>query len=216
MEKNTKEKTTTSEKHPKLNSFFSFLVGLVIFGATGYVIVQILQYIVKTVSKLIAWVSQTVPKLDAVIIVALITSAVSIIGIVVSSIVAKSLEYKRARREYLTMKREEPYGEFVDMIYRIQESTKPGKEYPQEEVVNDIMRFSKKMTLWGSSRVVNNWVKFKENAVKGDKGFDNLLLTETIMNDMRKDLGLRRVKKGNLLAFFVNDIKDAIKKNANK
>lgn len=60
--------------------------------------------------------------------------------------------------------------------------------------------------------MVNNWVKFKENALKGDAAFDNLLLTETIMNDMRKDLGLPRVKKGNLLAFFVNDIKDAMKK----
>lgn len=216
MENSKKEKTTFSEKHPKLNSLISSLLALLFLGATGYVIVQILQYIVKAGVKLITWVSQTVSKLDAVIIVALITSAVSIVGIVVSSIIAKSLEYKRARREYLTMKREEPYGEFVDMIYRIQESGKPGKEYPQEEIVNDLMRFSKKMTLWGSSRVVNNWVKFKENAVKGDKGIDNLLLTETIMNDMRKDLGLRRVKKGNLLAFFINDIRDAIKKNASK
>lgn len=33
------------------------------------------------------------------------------------------------------------------------------------------------------------------------------------MNEMRRDLGLRRVKKGNLLAFFVNDIKEIMKKN---
>ena len=39
----------------------------------------------------------------------------------------------------------------------------------------------------------------------------NLLLLEDIMNEMRKDLGLRKTKKGNLLAFFVNDIKKAIK-----
>ena len=26
------------------------------------------------------------------------------------------------------------------------------------------------------------------------------------MNEMRKELGLRKVKKGNLLAFFINDI----------
>ena len=34
---------------------------------------------------------------------------------------------------------------------------------------------------------------------------------EEIMNEMRKDLGLKRVKKGNLLAFFINDIKSALK-----
>ena len=48
--------------------------------------------------------------------------------------------------------------------------------------------------------------------MKGNKGIDNLLITEQLMNDMRKDLGLPRVKKGNLLAFFINDIKDAMKK----
>ena len=31
------------------------------------------------------------------------------------------------------------------------------------------------------------------------------------MNEMRKDLGLKKVKKGNLLAFFVNDITTSMK-----
>ena len=33
-----------------------------------------------------------------------------------------------------------------------------------------------------------------------------MFIFEEITNEMRKDLGLKRVKKGNLLAFFVNDI----------
>ena len=32
------------------------------------------------------------------------------------------------------------------------------------------------------------------------------------MNEMRKDMGVKKVKKGNLLSFFVNDIKTAMKK----
>ena len=34
---------------------------------------------------------------------------------------------------------------------------------------------------------------------------------EDIMNEMRKDMGLKKVQKGNLLAFFVNDIKQTMK-----
>ena len=34
---------------------------------------------------------------------------------------------------------------------------------------------------------------------------------EQIMNEMRKDLGLKKVKKGNLLGLFINDIKEALK-----
>ena len=74
------------------------------------------------------------------------------------------------------------------------------------------MVFSKEITLWGSSSVIKKWVKFRENGMKENCGYENLLLTEDIMNAMRKDLGLRKVKKGNLLAFFINDIKDAMKK----
>lgn len=37
--------------------------------------------------------------------------------------------------------------------------------------------------------------------------------TEEIMNEMRKDLGVKKVKKGNGLAFFVNDIKEVLKGN---
>lgn len=207
-----KDNRSFAEKHPRWNFVIGLILLLGITGGTIYIATVVIQYVVKVGTKLISWVSETLPKMDAVVVVALITGAVSILGVLLSSIVAKALEYKRARREYLTQKREAPYSEFVEMVYKIQQSAKPGREYPQEEMIDDLLRFSKQITLWGSPRVVNNWVKFKENALKTDSGLDNLLLTEEIMNDMRRDLGLRKVKKGNLLAFFVNDIKDAIKK----
>lgn len=54
-------------------------------------------------------------------------------------------------------------------------------------------------------------MQFRENGSKPDAGIDNLFLMEEIMNEMRKDLGLKKVKKGNLLAFFVNYIKEVLK-----
>ena len=78
-------------------------------------------------------------------------------------------------------------------------------------MLKDLSQFSKQITLWGSSRVVNKWVKFRENGTNPELAQKNLLLLEDIMNEMRKDLGLRKTKKGNLLAFFANDIKKAIK-----
>ena len=75
-----------------------------------------------------------------------------------------------------------------------------------------LSKFSKQITLWGSSKVVNKWVQFRENGTDPEKAAKNLFLVEDIMNEMRKDLGLKKVQKGNLLAFFVNDIKKAMKK----
>ena len=193
-------KRSFAEEHPKWNQAIGTIAALTLVVLAIFIVVKVIQYAIKAGASLLTWVSQTLPKMDAVVIVALITGAV----------VAKAVEYRRTRREYLTQKREDPYSEFIEMVYKIQQSSKPGKEYPEEEMIKDLTRFSKKITLWGSPKVVNDWVKFKENALKSN-GMDNLFLTETIMNDMRKDLGMPRVKKGHLLAFFVNDIKDAMK-----
>ncbi len=178
----------------------------------GVIIVYFaIKYIGMVIATAVSWISEISSKLDAVIIVALITGTVSIIGVVISSIFAKRIEYKRNHQEYLAQKREEPYGQFVDMVYKIQQNAKGTIKYSEKEMVEDLSRFSKQITLWGSSDVVNKWVSFRENGDNPEKAKDNLFVLEDIMNSMRKDLGLRKVKKGNLLAFFVNDIKQAIK-----
>ncbi len=213
MESNKiKDKQSFAEKHTKWNQAINMVVAFSLVALAILVVVTVIRYVMKAVASLLTWASQTLPKMDTVVIVALITGAVSILGVVLSSIVAKAVEYRRIRREYLTQKREEPYSEFIEMIYKMQQSNKLGKEYSKEEKIKDLMRFSKKITLWGSPKVVNDWVKFREKALDGNSnGMDNLFLTETIMNDMRKDLGIPKVKKGHLLAFFVNDIKAAMK-----
>lgn len=213
MNKDDSKKLTFAEKHPKLNMLLGLFILIGIVCVVIWILKIVFQFLGEGLSALVNWISKVGSNLDAVVIVALISGVISISGIVISSIVAKSLDYKRTRREYLAKKREQPYGEYIDMIYKIQQSSKPGKSYSQEEMVEDLLRFSKSITLWGSPKVVSNWVKFREIAMKdGNKGIDNLLITEKLMNDMRKDLGLPRVKKGNLLAFFINDIKDAMKK----
>ena len=122
------------------------------------------------------------------------------------TIIGKLLKARQSKREYLTKQREQPYSDFVEMIYKIQMSTKPGQEYSEQELLSDISKVSKQITLWGSSNVVNKWVKFRKNSTNKEKAMDNMWLLEDIMNDMRKDLGVNRVKKGNLLSFFINDI----------
>lgn len=217
MNKDDSKKLTFAEKHPKLNMLLGLFILVVMLFVAIWILKVVFKFLGDGIYKLINWISEVGSNLDAVVIVALISGVISISGIVISSIVAKSLEYKRTRREYLAKKREQPYGEYIDMIYKIQQSSKPGKGYPKEEMVEDILKFSKSITLWGSPKVVSNWVRFREIAMKdGNKGIENLLITEELMNDMRKDLGLPRVKKGNLLAFFINDIKDAMKKQQNK
>lgn len=210
MQENTETpsvKRSFSERHPKLNSLLGLFLLLVLLLAALW----LLQYVGNQVKDFLSWLLTTVSKLDAVVIVALITGAVSIVGVVISSVVAKFIEYRKNRQDYLAQKREIPYGEFVDMIYKVQGTIKNKNSYTQKEMIADISKFSKQLTLWGSHRVVNKWVKFRENGTDPESAKKNLLLMEDIMNEMRHDLGLRRVKQGKLLAFFINDMKKTMK-----
>ena len=68
--------------------------------AFGYAVYMIGKYIAIGVTTAANWLASLALKLDAVVIVALITGCVSIVGVLISSIVAKRIEYKRSRQEY--------------------------------------------------------------------------------------------------------------------
>ena len=207
-----KNKQPFAKRHPKWNLFIGFILLLAIIaliGGAAYLIIKVLS---SGIAQIVNWIASLSSTMDAVVVVALITGAVSIIGVIISSIFAKVIEHKHKRQEYLTQKREESYGEFVEMVYKLQQNGKNGFTYTQKEMMDDLSKFSRKITLWGSDKLVNKWVEFRENGSNPETAGKNLFLLEEIMNEMRKDLGLKKVKKGNLLAFFVNDIKQAMKK----
>lgn len=198
---------TFANRHPKLN----LLLGLVILIGTVSFAIWLVTYIFNIVVAGIERLGNIASNVDAVIIVALITGTVSLVGVIISSIIAKVVDYRKNRQEYLAQKREEPYGEFVEMIYKIQSNGKKPGSYSDEEMREDISKFSKQITLWGSHNVVNKWIEFREKSMEQQRSNDILFITEDIMNEMRKDLGLKKVKKGNLLGFFINDIKAVLK-----
>ena len=200
-----------AEKHPRWN----FFIGLLLFLGMIAGAIAIAYYLIKSISHIVSsfvdWISTVATTLDAVVIVALITGAVSIVGVIISSIVAKSLEYRKARREYLAQKREKPYSDFVAMYYKILMSKKLGEEYSQEEMLKDMTAFSQELTLWGSNKVVRLWVDYRTKATQLN-GVDNLFQYEKILYEIRKDMGFRKMKKGTLLKFVVNDLDESLKK----
>lgn len=210
--KEIKDNRSFAERHPRWNLVIGMSLIFLLLGLAGYIVSGIIYLIGEGVYRIIVLLSTIASKLDAVVIVALITGVVSLISVIISSVISKSIEYRKTKREYLSQKREVPYGEFVDVVYKLQQNTKNPNSYTTEQMIADISRFSKQITLWGSPSVVRKWVQFRENGSNPDAAQDNLFLLESIMNEMRKDLGLKKVKKGNLLAFFINDIKETMKK----
>ena len=197
----------------KSTTIMDILKGLFVLIALAFIIVHALQFIINGIlDKMIQFI-QLSSKADAVIIVALITGAVSILGVVLSSIVARILEYRQSINRYLYEKREEPYSDFIEMVYRLQQKIKTEESYTEEEMVADIFKFSKKLTLWGSDNVIKKWLKFKENGQDVTKKDENLFVLEDIIFEIRNDMGQKRgkLRKGDLLSFFINDIHNYIK-----
>lgn len=192
MDKNT---APFSERHPRINLLLGLVLVAAMIAGGGYLIWFILSLLIEMVVKAINLLKTMVTTMDAVVIVALITGAVSIIGVIISSIVAKIIDYRKNRQDYLAKKREEPYGEFVEMIYKVQQNGKKEGSYTEQQMIEDLSQFSKQITLWGSKRVVKKWVKFRENGANPEAAKNNLFLMEEIMNEMRRDLGQKKVKK---------------------
>ena len=199
----------------KSASVGELIKGFIVLGLCAVLLLWAIQVLLDIVAGAINKIAQITSNLDAVIIVALITGGVSIAGVVVSSIVSKVLEYRQATKRYLYEKREEPYSQFVEMVYKLQQKSKSDDAYTEEDMAKDILQFSKKLTLWGSNRVIKKWLQFRadsQSAVADSTG--NLFILEDIIFEIRKDMGQRKglLDKGDLLAFFINDIKAYVRK----
>jgi hypothetical protein len=191
-----------SEKHPRIN----MLIGIMIIIAGVVAAIFLVRVIIRGIGIGATQLAEAANSLDAVVIVALVTGALSITGVITSSIVAKVIEYKQKRNEYLFQKREEPYAKFIESIYKSIRNVKE-KNYPDNEMMNDIFEFSQQLTLWGSNRVIKKWIKFRTATMSLMTPEEIMFMTEDILFEIRKDMGQRKMKKGNLLSFFVNDIK---------
>lgn len=201
----------------KLKSIFNFLLAFVILFLLVFSIILIFRTIINLLIPIIIKLTEITSNLDVVVIVALITGAVSIISVITSSIIGKILDYNQNIKRYLYEKREEPYSEFINMVYRLQENIDIKGSYPEDEMKRDIMKFSRLLTLYGSNRVIKKWLTFKNNSLVPESEENNLIILEDIIFEIRKDMGQRKgaLNQGDLLAFFVNDIHEHIKNTKN-
>lgn len=119
------------------------------------------------------------------------------------------------RNEYLRMHSEKPYMQLISMFYDFQSQTKTGKEFTQEELINLFDRFTKELTLWGSSKAIKAWGNWRVASSRELSDPNDLLFRmEKGLMQLRKDMGLKRgIAECDLLRLTVNDIDDYTGKN---
>ncbi len=163
---------------------------------------------------------QQISTLDTVLIIALISGSITILGLIVNSIISvalKASEHRNKTKAELRVKMEKPYSEFISLIFDMMKSTKQSGQMGEGEVLERMIGFSKEVTLYGSNKVVKRWAKYRTSADKLTP-LENLTQMENILFAIREDLGMRKrgMKRGDILSLFINDIQEVLKKPNDK
>ena len=133
MKKTSTNNNSFSEKHPVANFVLGCFILFSLLIAISSLLFLFLSLIGKGLNQGAIFLKHFVSTTDKVIIVAMITGSVSIIGVVISSIIAKIIEYRYNVKKYMYDKRELPYEQFINMIYTIMEDTKKSNSLKMSE-----------------------------------------------------------------------------------
>ena len=184
----------------KLNVYFKNFILLLIF-------LWLIAVIFKKIVEIIIYISGIFSNTDTVIIVAILTSFFSLISVIISKVV----EFRQNKKMYLYEKKEKAYSVFIEIVYKIIESIKKEEEYSDKEMLEDVLYFSKELTLWGSDKVIKQWIEFRNtDFINSDDKNEVVYKLGGIIFEIRKDMGhkMKDVKEKDILSMFINDISD--------
>lgn len=119
-----KEKMPFAQRHPRINLLIGLALLVILVFAAILLIRLVFSCIGNGIEHLVDFLKKFVSTTDKVIIVAMITGMVSIVGVVFTSVIAKVIDYRYNVKKYLYDKREKPYEQFISIIYTMMEDTK--------------------------------------------------------------------------------------------
>ena len=180
-----------------------------------YVGLYLFKNIPTYIQDIVTYLQNMTSSLDVVVLVALITGSITLLN----SFYSRYSEQRNKKMEYLATKREGPYSDLFTVIHKVSLSGKGDIVYSNEDMIKDINDFNSKLSLWGSPKVVKKWNDFRQKSLEGNKQLEPkelLNAVEEVMNEMRKDLGSKSTKKGELLSIFINDSENLLGKRKYK
>ena len=189
-------------------------LGILLLVIFAIIVVWALASMYKLLSGWISDFIKVLPSMDAAIVVALITSCVSIFTVVGGAILKEYLSYRYKKLEFLRGRREKPYRKLIEINFIMLQKTKSGEEYSPDEMMDDFYEFGQELTLWGSTKAIKLWDDWRLAPNKGKAdGKELLLLMEKIIIQLRKDMGQGgRLAEGDILKLYINDFDESMRK----
>jgi hypothetical protein len=147
--------------------------------------------------------------LDPGVAAALIAATATVLISVVSLILQRRWEQRRAIEEAQREHKRVVYVEFIDFLFR--SATDPPGE---AEIERFIKEFSPKLILWGGEAVLSEYGAFRATAIPETEeaavNAEILFAFERVLYAVRRDLGHpdKDLRRGDLLRLYINDVDD--------
>jgi hypothetical protein len=159
----------------------------------------------------ITWLISVFNGLQKEVAAALIAASATIVVSVLSLVVAKYYEKKRAIELEHRSKKIPIYEEFVEFLFKLLMNEKlEGNPMTEQEMLRFMSGFTQKLLIWGSDDVVLQWSKYRNMFVNEDNPdtMKTMLQMEQLLIAIRKDTGLKNKehKRGDILKLFINDV----------
>ena len=193
------------------NKIWNYCLILFLIVDIYYIALYLYDNVPTFIQGIVTYLQNMTSSVDVVVLVALITGSITLLN----SFYSRYSEQKNKKREYLATKREGPYSDLFTVIHKVSLSVKGDFVYSNEDMIKDINDFNSKLSLWGSPKVVKKWNDFRQKSIESNKQLEPkelLNAVEEVMNEMRKDLGSKSTKKGELLSIFINDSENLLGK----
>ena len=200
------------KKIKSIKSSYKNAVQIVIILALLGILAAIIWGISVVIRRAWGWILEvvyTVSTMDTVIIIALISGSVTILGLLVNSIISlrvKNSEFRYKRKAMLLRKLEAPYSQFVNMLFDMVQKKEDAGTIDEEVRARMIRDMSRVIILYGSDEVVKKWAKYRKISPNLSVE-EHLLYIEGLLHLIRSDMGIKKgqLMAGDLLALFVND-----------
>lgn len=178
--------------------FKDVLIGLFVIAAIGFGLYWFASALIDKIAGIEGDLGKT-----------LVTSSVTILLAVISLVVGKLWEQRLKIRDDIRARKIPVYEKQIETFFSVIMAEKiKGKKINERELAKAFTEFSEKLIVWGSSDVIQAWVKFRTTKFEGAQG---LRIMQDLFLAIRKDLGndTSKLKDGELLRLFVNDLDES-------
>lgn len=149
----------------------------------------------------------------ATLVVGLITASASIFAVIKS----KQAEHRRDIENDLRKQKAPIYEEFSSFLFKVLMASKTGEAISEEETLQFVVDFNRKLIVWGEDNVIREWSNFKRlHEVSDSPPILTVIAIEKILYAIRADMGHKNkgLGQGDLLAIFINDVHAYLREHA--